>query len=354
MKKQFTLILLFITINFSAQISINNDGSLPDPSAILDIKSNNKGVLIPRVTQAERLSISNPAEGLLLYQIDSSRGFYFFKNGRWSIFGSDPTPDFWDNNNFINGNILMSIKYNGNVGIGTTNPVMKLHLVADGSNNNISGVIFESVTNNTANFPNIIMRKARGNINNLQAVQFNDILGVINSQGYNGNTYKGGGRIQFVTDDQIITSFDKIPTRIEFYTSYKNTLNNDPKMVITQDKNIGIGTSHPHSSAILDINGIHKGFLPPRVTDTNTISNPVAGLMIYDNASNCLRYYMSSGWSDCLGVNNPPKAFNANISGTPIIGFTFLAWYFYEDNENDPEDTPLYQWYRADDTIGTN
>jgi hypothetical protein len=50
-----------------AQVSINTDGSQPDNSAMLDVKSTTKGVLIPRMTVSQIQSIYNPADGLQVY-----------------------------------------------------------------------------------------------------------------------------------------------------------------------------------------------------------------------------------------------------------------------------------------------
>ncbi|MCB0576578.1 MAG: hypothetical protein KDC61_18620, partial [Saprospiraceae bacterium] len=52
-----------ITTALFSQISINQDNSTPDPSAMLDIKSSDKGMLIPRMTTAERNAIASPAAG---------------------------------------------------------------------------------------------------------------------------------------------------------------------------------------------------------------------------------------------------------------------------------------------------
>lgn len=52
---------------------------VPAPSAILDIESNNKGVLVPRMSLAERNAISNPEYGLLIFQINNNPGFYYNK-----------------------------------------------------------------------------------------------------------------------------------------------------------------------------------------------------------------------------------------------------------------------------------
>ena len=73
------LILLFLAIGMTAhtQVSINIDGTLPDNSAMLDVKSTAKGLLIPRMTQAQRNAISSPATGLMIWQTDNSPGFYY-------------------------------------------------------------------------------------------------------------------------------------------------------------------------------------------------------------------------------------------------------------------------------------
>lgn len=65
--------------NNSKGVTINDDDDEADPSAILDIKSNNKGVLIPRVTQVNRPS--NPADGLIIYQVDGTKGLYVYIKG---------------------------------------------------------------------------------------------------------------------------------------------------------------------------------------------------------------------------------------------------------------------------------
>ena len=58
-------------------VGINTDGTPPDPSAMLHVKSNSKGMLIPRVTAIQRNEIALPAKGLLVYQVESPEGFYY-------------------------------------------------------------------------------------------------------------------------------------------------------------------------------------------------------------------------------------------------------------------------------------
>ena len=70
-------VCVFIYDGLSQGVAINYDDSDADPSAILDVKSNSSGILIPRLTISERNSITNPAAGLLVYQTNDTVGFYF-------------------------------------------------------------------------------------------------------------------------------------------------------------------------------------------------------------------------------------------------------------------------------------
>ncbi|MEM6347081.1 MAG: tail fiber domain-containing protein, partial [Bacteroidota bacterium] len=64
-------------------IAVAADGNVgigtlaPDASAILDMQSTNRGVLIPRMTSVQRAAISNPQEGLLVYDLTSQSFWYF-------------------------------------------------------------------------------------------------------------------------------------------------------------------------------------------------------------------------------------------------------------------------------------
>ncbi len=82
--KKFTKMIVIIvatTISFSfvanAQVSINADGSNADGSAMLDVKSTDKGMLIPRITQTQIEAITSPANGLTGYNTDDCK-FYVY------------------------------------------------------------------------------------------------------------------------------------------------------------------------------------------------------------------------------------------------------------------------------------
>ncbi len=80
----------FANGNFTNQHFPNNRrcrhiGTLaPNASSLLDITSTTKGVLIPRMTKTQRDAILTPATGLMIYQTNSTPGFYFYNGAAWT------------------------------------------------------------------------------------------------------------------------------------------------------------------------------------------------------------------------------------------------------------------------------
>ncbi len=64
------------------QVAINTNNSDPDGSAMLDISSSDRGVLIPRMSSDERENINNPANGLMVYDM-ADLAFYYFNGQEW-------------------------------------------------------------------------------------------------------------------------------------------------------------------------------------------------------------------------------------------------------------------------------
>ena len=74
--KPLMILLCVLCLSTAVKTQVGIGTSSPAPSAALHIKSNNTGLLIPRMTEAERNAISAPAEGLMVYQTNSSAGIY--------------------------------------------------------------------------------------------------------------------------------------------------------------------------------------------------------------------------------------------------------------------------------------
>ena len=74
---------LFLTFPLFSNAQVGIGTGAPAASAALDIVSTARGILIPRLTLAQRNAISNPATGLLVFQSDTDAGFYFFDGSAW-------------------------------------------------------------------------------------------------------------------------------------------------------------------------------------------------------------------------------------------------------------------------------
>jgi len=119
-------ILLIALLSFSlsamAQVAINTDGSAPDNSAMLDVKSTDKGLLIPRLTTTNRVALeANATGGLMVYDTDLDK-FFIFEGTSWHEVSAG---NVWAHN--TDKTYLSNI--GDDVGIGTSSPIKKLHIV---------------------------------------------------------------------------------------------------------------------------------------------------------------------------------------------------------------------------------
>lgn len=85
MKKILTLAL---AIGCGAAMAQKSDNvgigtTKPDPSALLDLNSNSKGFLLPRMSEAQRNAIKSPAIGLMIFQTDQTIGTYTYDGTTW-------------------------------------------------------------------------------------------------------------------------------------------------------------------------------------------------------------------------------------------------------------------------------
>lgn len=86
---------------------------------------------------------------------------------------------------------------------------------------------------------------------------------------------------------------------------------------------VGIGTTTPSSSAVLDLTSTTKGFLPPRLTtiERNAIVNPAEGSFIYNTTEKCMQWFGGQTWySACSGVETwPPNYVHCNPSNPTVV-----------------------------------
>ena len=124
LKLFFLLLISFATHSklFAQNIAINSTGALPNASAMLDVQSTTKGMLIPRMTTTQRTAIASPATGLLVYD-NTTNSFWFKSTSKW-VELIDSSNNTWTKNSSNN----VYVNNGENVGIGTNNPEVRLQV----------------------------------------------------------------------------------------------------------------------------------------------------------------------------------------------------------------------------------
>jgi len=128
MKHSIFIVLILLCLDTVGQVGINEPN--PDASSVLELKSNQRGFLMPRLTTLQAGSISAPATGLMLYNTDYAMPMV--------LDNSQATPKWAGLQPFlfhINSNETSTINVDIythsrvlDVGIGTNNPQGRLHV----------------------------------------------------------------------------------------------------------------------------------------------------------------------------------------------------------------------------------
>lgn len=239
-------------------VSINDDGTSADESAMLDIGSATRGLLIPRMNFAEMYSIGTPATGLLVY-CTTNDNFYFYNGEVWSkVVGSD------DEDWTIDGDDMYA-NNPGLIGIGTAT-VLPTHKLTIENNDD------------------------------------DDVLRLI-GPGSNGASAKlnfGDGDYVYIHefwDDKLMISASGglgliSHNDIEFVSNYENAKFYLPEGSMSVKDTPG----EPDPSAILDISSSTKGFLLPRMSTEQVaaISGPADGLQVYNTDNGKLYIFVAA------------------------------------------------------------
>ncbi|MEP7230413.1 MAG: tail fiber domain-containing protein [Ginsengibacter sp.] len=147
--------------------SVGINTSSPDVSAMLEVQSNTKGILIPRTSTASRLAIANPAKGLMIY--DTTKSSFFFYNGSawneisesntvWNVSGNgntNPANDFIGTIDNTPLNFRVNNQPAGSIDPGIFNTSLGLQaLAAPGSGGQNTAVGYQSLFSNTTGVRN--------------------------------------------------------------------------------------------------------------------------------------------------------------------------------------------------------
>ncbi len=307
--------ILFFATSAMAQVAINTSGNNPDASAMLEVTSTSKGLLIPRMTAAQRGQIANPATGLLVYQTDGTTGFYYNAGtpsaANWIQLSSTLITELEDADNDtkvqveesadedkirfdIGGSEKVIIDNNGNMGIGTTSPNSKL-----------------------------------------------DVNGTLRlSSGVND-----GEQIEWRTNASRHWNIDQYEDDLRFFTEDNSDANGATRITFTESGQVGIGFSNPTNK--LEVNGSLKvgAYVLPSTDGTNgqILKTNGSGALSWANDNNTTHLwsesngnvYRSSGKvgigtstpSAKLQVVNGALLFSGTTGSTPTSGAsTRMMW----------------------------
>jgi hypothetical protein len=245
MKKVFFILLLFAAAQLTNAQTVGIGTTTPNASAQLDVTSTTRGLLIPRMTSAQRLAITTPAAGLMVYET-STASFWFYNGTVWNQIGvGGVSPWTVSGSNIYNSNT-------GNVGIGTSAPTSKFHIAGNnmlmnGTNPIIqlqqSGVSYGFVqlssddlvlgTNNGNQLGKTIIRMAGSNRVLIDSTGNTQILGLqdvsLTSHGYL--------TLGTLTGDNLVFDAQEIQAR--------NNGNADNIIMQNEGGNVGIGVASP-------------------------------------------------------------------------------------------------------------
>ncbi len=276
----FVVSCILCVLQSNAQVSINTDGSDADASAMLDVSSENKGILFPRMTATQRDNILSPATGLMVYVTDDDK-IYIYEGSSW-IEGSGNTNCGWE----VSGNDVYT-SVSGNVGIGISTPTYLLELANSGSYQYESTSMRLGLYSDGSDAKPILNyfrshSPTLGDQTSASAVTLDgDILGRMSFNGVRvngtGGSTSGAGWFEIIQKGA--TSSSGIPGQFQITTS--NGLGGrDTRFVVSPEGKVGIGTTNP--SEMLDIEGnidMNNYQIKNMVIDTRTSdpASPVVG-----------------------------------------------------------------------------
>lgn len=267
--RSIKIMMLFIFLIISCQnlnaqnVGVNNP--TPHAKALLDLTSTDKGILIPRLTSAQRIAMFPVADltaaGMMIYQTDLVNGFYYYDGNNWAFIGNSTSG--WSTvgnsgtnaaTNFIgtiDNNDLSMKTFNAEVvhlttskkvGIGTSTPGLsyayaKLEIAdEDGSN---SDLMIHTAGASSA-YPQLIFHKQNGTLASPTVISNGDWTGTIVGRGYDGNNFNNASAIVFGVDSAVAPNF--LRGNILFQTTGGSSIE---KMRIDRNGNVGIGTTAP-------------------------------------------------------------------------------------------------------------
>ena len=184
----------------------------------------------------------------------------------------------------LGGTVSLSVSERGNVIIGSTQSInSKLFINSATSSTTIGSNVMLDLYNSSDD----------GVSNMLSELGFS-----AKGQPFSSDPYNSGHRFAIISG--YVNQFNNLTSGGGLIFSTRETTSSSltERLRITHDGRVGIGVN-PVTTAILQVDSTTKGFLPPRMTNTQrtSITSPEVGLIVYcTDATEGLYVYKSTGW----------------------------------------------------------
>ena len=373
MKNKLKLLLgttLFLCGIANSQVGIGT--STPASSSALDVTSTNGGVLISRMSSAQRDAIASPANGLLIFNT-SNNTFEVFKTscGCWvTINDQGDTPA----SSVVNtAPSAGSLNYTGSFTVGKSATLIYTYLdnQADPqgattftwfratTNAGTDAIAISGVNTGTYTFqPTDLGMFVRASVSPRAST------GVLNGVPTFGGWFQVQPSTIPIATSLVVDGAAAVASNLNATYTFSGGSGTEDLTPVTPlnltagstfiwqyattSTGIGIGTANLYGAIAFTKNYTPQSDLMGRYIRFGVRAKDSNGLQ----ATN----FEYSPWVGPLtaGVEVAPTATNVSYSPAPSQGLTHTATYTFSDGNNDPEGTTTFQWYRADDDSGSN
>lgn len=265
-KYLFSFLIIIFPFLFQAQVvGISATNHIPDSSALLDVKSSNQGLLIPRMSTAQRDALNSPVAGLMIYNITSKALTIYTSNGWYELLSSEVS------------------NFSGTMSFGKGVAINNAGQLPDSS-----AILDVSSTEKGLLMP----RTETGLINN-----------------------PATGLLIYNTSSNLLSYFDGT----SWVTPCADFVSATIGVGVSQEVGVAINIdgSDPDPSAMLDLKASNLGFLIPRLSNPErNFIKPKEGLLIYNTTTNKINFWDNSGWEE-VSTSGPPQP--SNLTGSVSV-----------------------------------
>jgi hypothetical protein len=201
----------------------------------------------------------------------------------------------------------------GNVGIGIAAPSSKLHISNDGgtavdASLITSEVVIISETDISPGFTGVVATNdggdrmvfkgvsSRGTLSApTDSVSADDLVSLLGAL-YSDGAARAVAEVKMEADGT--PSATSYPSRMAFYTTAVSAVSRVERMRIDNAGHVGIGSTAPSASTLLDLASTTAALLVPRMTTAqkNALTG-VNGMLVYDSTLNLFQGYQGGAWA---------------------------------------------------------